>query len=208
MFLDRGMPLIEGEVYERCGGWGVPGPNDKKTETPMAAGTPLDMMPGGKYYEKEKKEEKADTGEGKSAKMHEEFAGRFNALEQAVANRREQSIINVNLPDSIDLKPPTIINQVPEQRIIIQPPERVFVPSPVVTNRIEAPIIPPAQVTVQAPEVNVKFEDAKSVSALERIGSLLERAVSFFSLGKGKKTTTVKKRDAQGNIQEFETREE
>lgn len=38
MFLDRGMPLIEGEVYERCGGWGVPGPNDKTATAQMPMG--------------------------------------------------------------------------------------------------------------------------------------------------------------------------
>jgi hypothetical protein len=29
MFMDRGIPLVEQEVYERAGGWAVPGPGDK-----------------------------------------------------------------------------------------------------------------------------------------------------------------------------------
>ena len=43
MFLDRGLPLIENEVYERAGGWGVPGPGDK-TVTGKSLMGPTDMV--------------------------------------------------------------------------------------------------------------------------------------------------------------------
>jgi hypothetical protein len=57
LFLDRGLPLEEQELYERCGGWSVPAPDSKTVQPSMAGGTPMDMMPGGKYFEREKKEE-------------------------------------------------------------------------------------------------------------------------------------------------------
>jgi hypothetical protein len=107
MFLDRGMPLIEGEVYERCGGWGVPGPNDKKTETVMAGGTPLDMMPGGKYYEKEKDAEKS---EKKSEKFQEMVVAKFDELKM---QRFQEQIADLKEAAS---KPqqPMIITATPE----------------------------------------------------------------------------------------------
>ena len=104
LFLDRGMPLIEGEVYERCGGWGVPGPNDKKTETTMTAGTPHDMMPGGKYYEKEKE---AESAESKPKKFQEVIDAKFAELKE----QRIQDQIN-----QLQTKPqhPMIIAATPE----------------------------------------------------------------------------------------------
>lgn len=38
LFLNQGMPLIEGELYERCGGWGVPSPEDKTVTGKMPMG--------------------------------------------------------------------------------------------------------------------------------------------------------------------------
>jgi hypothetical protein len=43
MFMQNGLPLIEQEVYERAGGWGVPGPDDKTVSGRMPMG-PGDMV--------------------------------------------------------------------------------------------------------------------------------------------------------------------
>ena len=43
MFMQNGLPLIEQEVYERAGGWGVPGPEDKTVTGKMTMG-PTDMV--------------------------------------------------------------------------------------------------------------------------------------------------------------------
>lgn len=130
MFLDRGMPLIEGEVYERCGGWGVPGPNDKKTETQMAGGTPLDMMPGGKYYEKEKEAEKADK---KADKFMETVTAKFDELKtqhlesqlRAAASPQQHPMVIAATPEAAEAAMKQVSQQDERNARFLEMQERV-----------------------------------------------------------------------------------
>lgn len=218
-FTSNGLPLIEGEAYERLGGWGVPGPDDKQITGKAVLG-PTDQVGdfgkadeinqnAQKNVDQDRAAKNKPKPQGKMSAASElaaRFDERMDKLERAISTAAAPGSVNVHLPSSMDFKIPAPIVNVPESRVIVQAAERM--PAPVVNVAapiIAAPIIPPANVQVTPV---VRFEDHKSASALEKIGGLLERVISVFSLGRGKKTTTVKKRDQQGNITEFETRED
>ena len=219
MFMQNGLPLVEQEVYERAGGWAVPGPDDKVVSGKAVMG-PTDGI--GDFgdpdsvnanAQKNLDADRKAKNKPKPAKMDEdsELAARFDErmdrLESIVANNKNSGV-SLHMSDGMKFEMPTpVVNvTVPEQKIVVQPAERIVIPpanAPVIRNEIvnAAPIIPPAQVVVQ------RFDDTKSAGALERIGSLLEKAVGLFSLGKSKKVTKVLERDGQGNISKFETEE-
>jgi hypothetical protein len=214
MFMQNGLPLVEQEVYERAGGWSVPGPDDKVVSGKALMG-PTDMV--GDFGNAEEinanasqnvQADRAAKNKPKpKAKMSEDgdISARFDNLERMITTRSGSGNVTVNLPESLSAKiqQPDIHITTPEPKVVIQAAERM--PAPIVNASFTAPIIPPATVNVTPV---VRFEDHKSASALERIGGLLEKVISVFSLGRGKKTTVVKKRDAQGNISEFETKED
>jgi hypothetical protein len=220
MFMQNGLPLVQQEVYERAGGWSVPGPDDQTVSgmMPMGAGDMVgDLSDPDSINSNAQKNIDADRkakNKPKPAKMDEDIglAAKFDEfkmeIKDAISRGSERGGTHVHLADGMKLDVPApIVNfTAPEPKVIVQAPERIVIPAaqaPVVQNNIQAPIIPPAQVVVQT----AKFDDSKSVSALEKIGNLLEKAVSVFSFGGKKKTTTVKERDAQGNITKFETEE-
>lgn len=99
LFLDRGLPLGENELYERAGGWSVPMEGEKVAEPNMTAGTPMDMMPGGKYFEKEKEEEAASK---KTAKMAEEMLHRMEKLETALSRKLEADASSAKLSEEVN----------------------------------------------------------------------------------------------------------
>lgn len=212
LFMQNGLPLVEQQVYERAGGWSVPGPDDKTVSGKALMG-PTDMV--GDFGNADEINQNASQNvaadrkakqKPKPAKMQDDdIAARFDELKEEIAKSREGGT-HVHLADGMKLNipEPKVTVNVPEQKVIIQPQERVVIPAPVVENKIE---VKPAPVNL--PQLTATFQaDPKAGSALEKIASLLGGVLQVFSLSKGKKTTTIKERDSQGNISKFETTEE
>ncbi len=90
LFLGQGLPLIEGEVYERCGGWGVPAKEDKTVtgKMPMGQGEMIgDFGKADEINQNAQKGAEADRQiakqKAKPAKMEEdEIQAKFHALRE------------------------------------------------------------------------------------------------------------------------------
>lgn len=221
MFLDRGLPLIEQEVYERAGGWGVPGPDDNVVNGKAVMGTG-DMVgdfgnadeinanaqagadadrkiAAQKAKPKPKAKAKMSDGDYQSNAPWISLEERLDAKFDALARNANTGGAHIHLADGMKLNMPAPIVNVSPAQVTVNPSERIYVNAPAV--HVDAPVIPAPQVTV-APVL--RFEDSKSSSALEKIGAMLEKAIGIFSLGRSKKSVKVKDRDENGRATSFE----
>ena len=135
MFLDRGMPLVEGEVYERCGGWGVPSKTDKQItgKMPMGQG---DMI--GDFGKAEEINSKADQNavadrkaKQKTQKMEEDIVAKFDELRDEInsktASERENGNI-IRLESEISELRSALFNAVKDKpQPVIQAPQPIMI---------------------------------------------------------------------------------
>jgi len=116
MFMSQGLPLIEQEVYERAGGWGVPGPDDKVVSGKMPMGAD-DMIgdlgdPDSVNANAQKNidaDRKAKNKPKPKAKMSEDIEARFDAMQEAISKQP----IHIHIPTN-----PETVKDAIDKRIV------------------------------------------------------------------------------------------
>lgn len=140
-----GAKLRTDEVLERCGGWTVPKPGEDVLEPAGVASTLTakgSLPAGGEQLDDEKKEDEAPAPSSSPEKNRDAKPEKFLSTE---ATRPADTHLHLTV------SPPSVT---------VEASAPVVVPAPnvKVTNRVEAPVIPPAKVVVrpEAPIVHVE----------------------------------------------------